>query len=113
MNSLHKRNRLPQRAGCCVNSYRLTEQAETDVFEIFLYGLEHFGRNQARHYKDDLEHCFQMIADYPRMGRPADSIALGVRRHEHQSHVILYEVDDIGVVILAVIHGRSVRRLKI
>ena len=37
----------------------------------------------------------------------------GHRRHEHKSHVILYEPTDDGVLILAVVHGRSVRRLKL
>lgn len=46
------------------------------------------------------------------MGRKAEAIAPGVRRHEHGSHVILYEEQSDGIDILAVIHGRSVRGLS-
>jgi toxin ParE1/3/4 len=96
-----------------VNSYRLTEGAEAEILEIFLYGIDQFGVGQARLYKDEMAHCFQLLADTPRMGRPANIIAEGVRRHEHKSHVILYEIESSGVLILAVVHGRSVRRLKL
>ena len=37
----------------------------------------------------------------------------GVRRHEHASHVILYESVGTGVLILALVHRRSVRRLTL
>jgi toxin ParE1/3/4 len=45
------------------------------------------------------------------MGRKADAIGAGVRRHEHESHVVIYEEDADGVLILAIVHGASVRRL--
>jgi len=47
------------------------------------------------------------------MGRSAAGIAPGVRRHEHGSHVILYREVDGGVLILALVHGRSVRGLEL
>lgn len=47
------------------------------------------------------------------MGRLAESIAPGVRRHEHRAHVVLYEQAENGVVIPAIVHGRSVRRLRL
>ncbi|MCE7030379.1 type II toxin-antitoxin system RelE/ParE family toxin [Jiella avicenniae] len=56
---------------------------------------------------------FALLARNPRLGRPAEAIAPGVRRHEYRSHVILYEEMPDGVLILAVVHGRSVRRLSL
>lgn len=96
-----------------VGDYRLTLRAEADIFEIFLYGLEAFGPIQAGRYKDVLAHCLTMLAENPRMGRPAEAIAPGIRRHEHQSHVILYEIDGPDILVLAVVHGRSIRRLEL
>lgn len=96
-----------------VGGYRLTLRAEADVFEIFLYGLEIFGPIQARRYRDDLARCLTMLAENPRMGRLAEAIARGIRRHEHQSHVILYEIDGPDILILAVMHGRSIRGLEL
>lgn len=47
------------------------------------------------------------------MGRPASTVGEGVHRHEFRSHIVLYEPVENGIVVLAVIHGRSVRRLKL
>lgn len=54
-----------------MNSYRLTARAESEILDIFIYGIEQFGLRQARLYKDDMEDCFQLLVDNPRMGRPA------------------------------------------
>lgn len=96
-----------------MSSYRLTRQAEDDLIDIFLYSIEQFGPQQAARYKEELKSCFALLATRPRMGRPAATIAEGVRRHEHRSHVILYELQDDLVLILAVIHASSIRRLEI
>ncbi|MCO6441977.1 MAG: type II toxin-antitoxin system RelE/ParE family toxin [Nitrococcus mobilis] len=34
------------------------------------------------------------------------AIRPGIRRHEHESHVIFYREDDGGILVLAVIHRR-------
>lgn len=96
-----------------MSSYGLTKRARDDLFDIFLFGYEQFGEKQAEAYAAGLEHVFQLLAENPRMGRKAEAIAAGVRRHEHQSHVILYEETSSGVLILAVVHGSSVRRLSL
>ncbi|MCV9961142.1 type II toxin-antitoxin system RelE/ParE family toxin [Pararhizobium sp. BT-229] len=96
-----------------MSSYALTERAEDDLLALFLDGIEMFGLAQARRYKDELEHCFQLIASRPQMGRLAPSIGKGVRRHEHQSHIILYEEAEGTIVILAVVPARSIRLLKL
>lgn len=36
-----------------------------------------------------------------------------MRRHEHGSHVILYREEKDGVLIVAVLHSRSIRGLKL
>ncbi|WFS66827.1 type II toxin-antitoxin system RelE/ParE family toxin [Agrobacterium leguminum] len=96
-----------------MNSYRLTKQAESEILDIFIYGVEQFGLRQAHFYKNEMKSCFQLLGDNPRMGRLAPAIGEGVRRHEHGSHIILYEIDGAGVLILTVVHGRSIRRLKL
>ena len=96
-----------------MSDYGLTKRAEADLFHIFLYGYEQFGSKQAEAYAAELEHVFQLLADNPRMGREAETIARGVRRHEHGSHIILYEEASGGVLILAIVHSRSVKRLAL
>jgi toxin ParE1/3/4 len=104
---------LPGQGASCVSSYTLTERAEDDLLNLFLDGIEMFGLAQARRYKDELERCFQLIASRPQMGRLASSIGERVRRHVHQSHIILYEEARDAVLILAVVPARSIRLLKL
>ncbi len=96
-----------------MTDYALTNRAGNDLFEIALYGYERFGARQAEAYAAELEHVFQLLAENPRLGRMAATIARGVRRHEHGSHVILYEEVSGGVLVLAIVHKSSVRRLRL
>lgn len=94
-----------------MGSYALTKRAEADLKDIFLYGYRQFGIRQAETYAAELEHVFELLADNPRMGREAKTIAPTIRRHECGAHVILYEPVTDGVLILALIHGSSIKRL--
>ncbi|HMF68163.1 MAG TPA: type II toxin-antitoxin system RelE/ParE family toxin [Phyllobacterium sp.] len=96
-----------------MNKFRLTERAETEILEIFLDSIEMFGVMQARRYKDELVYCCELLADTPHMGRLAETLGVGVRRHEHKSHAILCEQKADGILVLALVPGRSVRRLKL
>ena len=49
-----------------MGDFRLTSRAESDLAEISDYTIETFGIEQARHLRDALESCFQMIADNPK-----------------------------------------------
>ena len=93
--------------------FRLARRAEEEITEIFAFGYDLFGEAQADAYADGMTHVFELLADNPRLGRSADRIALGVRRHEYRSHVILYEETPDGVLILAVVHGSSIKRLSL
>ncbi len=93
--------------------YELSERANNDLYEIFLYGYEQFGVNRAEAYAERLHHIFQLLAENPRMGRAAPSIAAGVRRHEHGEHIVLYEESSVGVTILRVVYKRSMQRLTL
>ncbi len=91
----------------------LTKRAEADLYDLALFGLERFGERQVEAYLAELDRVFGLLADHPRMGRRAEAIAPGVRRHEHRAHVILNEEMQTGVRILAVVHGSSLRRLTL
>jgi len=90
--------------------YRLTRAAEDDLLEAFVYGFETFGPAQAKDYRQSMARCFEVLADTPRLGRQADDFAPGARRHEHGRHVIFYDEQPYGVLIIAIVHERSIRR---
>lgn len=92
---------------------RVSDRADADLLDIYLFGAEQFGRLQAVNYQMSLKACFDLLADNPRLGRTAPLIGPDVRRHEHGSHVILYQVDENGVLIIAVVHGRNLSGLHV
>ncbi|SFK44773.1 type II toxin-antitoxin system RelE/ParE family toxin [Methylocapsa palsarum] len=94
-----------------MSEYRLTQDADDDLLKLFLYGFETFGLAQAEAYRQDMTRCFQLLADNPRLGRKADEFAPGARRHEHANHVIFYDEQRDGVLIIGIVHERSLRRL--
>ena len=95
-----------------MTEYRVSDRADQDLIDIYVYGVGQFGRPQAIAYQQELEDCFAMLADHPRIGRTSDTIRPGLRRHEHGSHVIVYREEADHVLIVAVVHGRSIDRLR-
>ena len=57
--------------------FRLSERAERDLIEIYDYTEETFGAYQAEAYHAGLEHTFDLLANVPLIGRPADEIVPG------------------------------------
>ena len=86
--------------------YRLSQKAAADLENIYTYTIESHGLVPARKYLNGLHTCFEHLAQHPMLGRRADRIAPGVRRHECQSHVVFYVPDDVGVSVARVLHAR-------
>lgn len=83
--------------------YRLSEEADRRLAEIYRYSLETFGEQQADKYFNSLHDVFGTLARHPELGRPFHEY----RRHEHQSHVIFYKPDASGILIVRVLHHRE------
>ena len=86
--------------------YRLSSRAQADLAGIADYTIETFGLRQARRYRDELEACLRSLAENPRLGRPAERLAPGLRRFEHKSHAVFYTECDDGVLIVRALHAR-------
>ncbi len=86
--------------------YRLSRKAASDIEDIHTYTIEQHGLAAARKYVNGLHACFELLAEYPMLGRRADRIAPGVRRHEFQAHVIFYVQREASVQIARVLHTR-------
>lgn len=84
---------------------RYTAAADADLRSIYLVGSETFGTRRAEAYVAGLRGAVQMIADFPLACRLRDTIQPPVRARSFQSHVIIYTVDEAGVLILRFRHG--------
>ncbi|MDP3897754.1 MAG: type II toxin-antitoxin system RelE/ParE family toxin [Mesorhizobium sp.] len=96
-----------------MSRFTVSPRARGQLRDIYIFGIARFGMDQAERYRSGLEDCFAILARHPRAGRLSPSVRKGVRRHEHASHVILYRETSDGIVILAVLHPRQLRGLKL
>lgn len=87
--------------------YRTTAQADQDIIDIYLWGCREFGQPQAERYHAGLAAALDLIADNPRIARERHEFTPAVRLHPYQSHMIVYLLDDIGVLVVRVLHGRQ------
>jgi toxin ParE1/3/4 len=84
----------------------LSEAADRDLIEIYLYSHRQFGEAQADAYLLSLEACFSRLAQSPRLGRSAEHLRPGYFRFEHASHTIFYTLLDEGIRVVRVLHER-------
>jgi len=87
-----------------MGDYVLSNAAGADLAEIYVYSYRSFGEAQADAYYGDLSGCLRMLADNPRLGRPAGTRHQELLRHAHAGHVIYYLIEDAGIFVVRVLH---------
>jgi toxin ParE1/3/4 len=88
-------------------AYRTTRQADEDIIDIYRWGCRKFGQPQAERYHEGLAATLDLIGDNPRIARERTEFNPPVRLHAYQAHMIVYVVDDHGVLIVRVLYGRQ------
>jgi toxin ParE1/3/4 len=86
-------------------AYRLSKKADQDVEDIVAYGAREFGVQQATKYHEGLTKAFEFLSVYPRAERERNEFSPPVRIHTFGSHVVIYVIDDDGVLIVRVLGG--------
>jgi len=91
---------------------RLTSRATADIDRIYLEGARQFGIAQADAYQRGLMASISIIADHPFLAHERTAFRNPVRIHAYESHVIAYVVDDLGVLIVRILHAhQNLRRI--
>lgn len=89
-------------------TYRKTRRVDEDLKEIYRYTRHTWGRAQAERYIRGLEQRFRALADHPLSGREREDLQPpGLRSFVHGSHVVFYQPQSYGVLIVRVLHGRQ------
>jgi toxin ParE1/3/4 len=86
-------------------SFRLSDRARADLIDIYDFTEAMFGAYQADAYHAGLERTFGLLADFPRIGQPADELRAGYRRFRFQSHFVFYTAEADDVVIRTILHA--------
>jgi toxin ParE1/3/4 len=87
--------------------FKYSKVARLELLDITEYTRKQWGDAQARSYLDSLEATFDLLAQYPLMGRVFSSRFRQWRRFEHASHVILYQPIPSGIRIIRLLHKRQ------
>jgi toxin ParE1/3/4 len=89
-------------------TYRKTRQTDEDLKEIYRYTRRTWSRSQAEQYVRGLEQRFQALADNPLLGMAREDLQPeGLRSFVHGSHVVFYQPQPYGVLIVRILHGRQ------
>ena len=89
-------------------TYRKTRRADEDLKEIYRYTRRTWGRAQAVRYTRSLEQRFRALADNPLLGMAREDLQPeGLRSFVHGRHVVFYQQEPYGVLIVRVLHGRQ------
>lgn len=87
-------------------SYKLAAPARTDLWHIYIWGLETFGKNEAMAYQDILFEHFDLITENPDMFFSVSHLRNGYRRCTVRSHSIYFFERDEQIIIARII-GRQ------
>jgi len=88
-----------------VAEIRISTRAAADIRGIARFTIQTFGVNQARRYRDEMQRCFESLAESPMLGRSAEALAAKLHRFEFRSHVIFYRPDEGGILVVRVLHA--------
>lgn len=88
-----------------LSEYRLSEEADKDIENIFDYTLETFGIDQAVKYLTDLESVLSGLPLNPEMGKARSEIKIGLRSFPYVSHVVFYRILPDHIRIVRVLHA--------
>lgn len=90
--------------------YRVSEGAQRDLDEIFLYWSERASLTVADRLIDNITDRFWLLGEHPDAGKPADDIAAGVKCFPAGKFLIYYRKTRRGIDILHIFHGARQQR---
>jgi toxin ParE1/3/4 len=92
--------------------YRLSRQAAADLKDIYRYTRRQWGKAQAERYASQLQQGLTMLAVRPHAGRQREELQPpGLHSFVQGSHVIFYQPQPYGALIVRILHGtQDVRR---
>ncbi len=83
---------------------RYTPLAEDDLYDIATFTKKKWSVAQADRYIAGLEEFCEFVAGFPRIGRECREISPGLRRMEHESHVVFFYPTADGITVVRIFH---------
>lgn len=90
------------------NSRRVIRPAaETDLSDIWRYGADNWGIEQADRYTDGLFAIFDLLAYFPEMARERSEFTPALRIHPSGVHLVIYRTDGQSIEIIRILHAHQ------
>ena len=86
--------------------YELSKAADKDFEDIFNFGIDTFGLDQALEYLRGLKQRLVELAEQPKLYPTVNDIRSGYRRSVYMSHSIYYRIEPECIVIVRIL-GRQ------
>ena len=83
-------------------NYRISPQAQADLYRIWIYGLEHWGIDKADQYQANFVERFEQLAAQPFLYAVIDGIGKGYRRSVCGTDSIFYRIKGFGESVDAI-----------
>jgi toxin ParE1/3/4 len=88
-------------------AFRLSPQADVDLFDLWTFVAADSGEQRADSLVDAITEACWMLSDFPKAGRLRPEFGPGLRSFPVSSYVIYYLAESEGVVLIArVLHAR-------
>lgn len=85
--------------------YSVSDQAEDDLFDIWLYISVQGSRDTAQRMNSRFQEHFRLLAEQPLMGRSRSEWAPDLRSFPVGNYLVFYRPTDYGVEVVRVLHG--------
>ena len=90
--------------------YRLSDEAQSDLYRLYEFGVRTFGLQQADSYFDGIINRFQELAHNPQLYPKVDQLRKGYRRSVFGVHSIYYLVLNDEILIVRVLGREDPRK---
>jgi len=90
----------------------LTAKAEDDLVGIFAFTVQQWSVEQAFLYLSKMREAMRLLGPTPSMGRSCDDLRAGLRRFEHNKHVLFYLFNAERVLVVRVLHQAQIPKRK-
>ena len=84
--------------------FRVSKAAEADIRSIARYTQDQWGRGQRRVYLAGLNDQFEALSESPAIAAERQDFEPPVRICPYQKHLIVYVIDDSGILVIRVLH---------
>lgn len=90
---------------------RVSDDAKADLLEIWLY-ISEKNESAADRITEGITAKYELLLEFPEMGRSREALGLGYRSFVVGSYVIYYRLIEEGIEISRVVHGsRDIQNL--